>query len=588
MKRIRYFLTSGFLSAAFSVLSAAPVALTDLVDGRAFGVVEVSDAAALRVALADSAWGRAWADPGIAAFLAPLRRQIDDGAFTRALTGKMGAELSELVELLPGRILLALPSTGWESIATRADMDQPGKAGPVLIAAEVGDRGARVEELLLEAVARDEGNAVDETEDYGGVTLHRTGEPDSEDRLFWAIHRGVLLAGPNRGALLTALDALLDGGLADPLTRSPDYLAARAAARDPELFAYFNFASFYPTFQRIAGASEGDDSTALLKPSNQALLRGLGIETLGTISLGCGLGAEATRLQLSVTHRGERGLFKVLAYRDGPVQRPDWVPANWISADVSSFSFSDALREMLAMLGDINPIFAGMAQDQIRNLNRQLRIDIERDLVGNLGETVVIASSLPAGVSPDNVPPDDQLDRFVGISLADPEGFQRALDALKLVLGPGFEKSMAERDYLGRKLYSFTPPQSGRRGFTYSVADRWLLLGIGSATPVEAVLQSLDSGQPGFFARDEVRAALADVPGRAFNFQYADGPQMVSAFIAAAIAEQVDATGDELWIDPAARPSLETLARHFSHLYGYSVRRADGLHFEGSLVHPQP
>jgi len=584
MKRIRYLLTAGFLSIAFSVLSAAPVALTDLVDDRAFGVVEVSDAAALRVALADSAWGRAWEDPAIAAFFAPLRRQIDDGEFARAFTGKTGAELSELIGLIPGRILLALPSAGWDSIANPADLE----SGPVLVAAEVGDHGARIGELLLEAVARSDGNSTDETEDYGGVTLHRTGPPDSEDRLFWVIHRGVLLAGPNRGALLTALDALLDGGLADPLTRSPDYLAARAAARDPELFAYFNFASFYPTFQRIAGASGGDDSAALVKSSTLALLRGLGIETLGTISLGCGFGVEATRLQFSVTHRGERGLFKVLAYRDRPVPRPDWVPANWISADVSSFSFSDALREMLAMLDEINPIFAGMAQDQIRNLNRQLRIDIERDLVGNLGETVVIAASLPAGVSPENMPPDDQLDRFVGISLADPEGFQRALDALKLVLGPGFEKSMAERDYLGRKLYSFTPPQSGRRGFTYSVADRWLLLGIGSATPVEAVLQSLDSGQPGFFARDEVRAALADVPGRAFNFQYADGPQTISSFIAAAIAEQADATGDKLWIDPAARPSLETLARHFSHLYGYSVRRADGLHFEGSLVHPQP
>jgi hypothetical protein len=474
-----------------------------------------------------------------------------------------------------------------------------------LLALEVGENEARIQELIAAARAKNPSAGSETTEDYNGAKIHSftpaafagAGGDDAmaadaeaapakpADPLVWSLHQGRWFVSTDRALVAAALDALAAGGLSQSLATSPEYqkvLDRSGGAAD--MLALLNWKALYPGIvSAIEAARDPNEAPNPLGIEPVNIMKAFGLDAIETFSVTAGTVGDLDRLDAALTYSEARGVVNLLAYRDGPVARPDWVPAAWFNVSSQNFSISDAYAELERILDRISPMVSGMAQGQLKTYERQLGIDLKRDILGSLGQSFVGAYALPAGADANQPPPIDQLDQFVGISLADAASFERTLETIKAkFLPPGDASPLKTRDYLGRKLHTFEPPMPGARGVTYAITDGWFLLGLGSPGSVESVVQLLNAPNPGasFWQRADVREALVATPPGAFSLQHVEiAPIMAS--LASALVQVSEAQADEegRFVDPAAKPTREQLARYFKHTVSHGVRTAEGLFF---------
>jgi hypothetical protein len=364
-------------------------------------------------------------------------------------------------------------------------------------------------------------------------------------------------------------------------------VVARSGGR-PDCVFLVDFQSAFPAL--VAGLESGRDPSSRpnmlgVEPAN--VIRALGLDALGVLTAAATVQADGTtRADLVLTYREARGLVNLLAYRDGPVARPEWVPATWINVSSQNFSVPDLYAELQAMLDRISPVLAGMVNGQLKAQERQLNIDLARDLIGNLGTHVLSGIAPPAGSSGKTPPPYDEMEQFFAVSLADATAFERALETIMArFMPPGPAGPLENREYLGRKLHVFTPPAgspASAKGFAYAITDGWLMFSIGSAAPLESALQGLHKPDPAasFWARSDVRAALADVPAGAFSVQFSDLRPLFAALCAQVVKVQAarDPEAAPL-VDATAIPATEVFARHLSYAVTLGERRPGALIF---------
>jgi hypothetical protein len=563
-----------------SSLFAAEPALDRLVPADTALVVALRDIPALNARSSDSSFGRAWADPEIARFFAPLRQHPKLVEFLSRVQAETGLTLEEMSALPTGDAMFALPKLNFEDPS----------APSLLFAIEVGENQARIAELLAAGSKKPEISVT--REDYNGVELAVFSTPAEDPaaepvvRSVSALHQGRWFIGSDRSAVTNALDALAAGGLASPLAESPDYVRLLDRARGKvEALALFNFRATYPAL--LASVEAQRDPAA---PPNMfgiepaTVMKALGLDAIEGISAIASHRDETDYFTMAFNYSENRGLVRLLAYKDGPVAKPDWMPASWFNVSSQNFSVADFYAELEVLLDRVSPLLAGMAQGQVKTFERQLGVDLKRDLFGSLGTSFVSGFAEPAGASGDKATPYDELDQFIGVSLADAVSFQRTVDAIKgAFLPPGDASPLQSREYLGRTIHSFTPPMPGAKGFSYSISDGWLFVGIGSAGMIESAIQLQAAPNPdlAFWRRADVRAATDSAPAGAVSLQYTELPPLFASLASFFVKLQEDnADETERFVDASALPSRELLARYFKHASVYSVRTSEGLIIE--------
>jgi hypothetical protein len=568
--------------AAMPFADAAEPALERLVPPEAALVVTVRDLPGLRARLGASPWARIWADREIARLLdAP-----DAGPGLAGLMGKLrtasGPGSDEWLSLVSGDALLVVPAS---SLALA-----PGQArGAFLLALEIGDNEARLRELIAPRFP----GLVDEHE---GVTLFPFPGGGAASGTFFALHRGRLFLGSERGLVTAALDALAAGGLSESLADSARHRAVldRSGAR-PDFAAHLDLRVVYSAmFAALEAARDPAQPRNLLSVEPADMLRALGLDALDLLSVTTSVAADgAGETDLALGYSEARGLVKLLAVREGPVARPDWVPATWQRVSSFNFSAEDFFAELERILDRANPVSAGVTAGEMRSLERKLRIDLRRDLIANLGPAVLTATVPPVRApaehaaeegTPAAVPAREEMERFWAIGLADPAAVENALDALRrrfLKSSPGALGSFETREFLDRKVHVLSGPRFGEKGLAYAIADGWLLVSVGSSAPVEAVLQAMarpDAAASSFWAREDVRVALDSAPEAAFGVQVLDLPAMVASFAASlAKVRNPEAGGTPGSVDAALLPAVQVWSRHLLPLLVYGEREENRL-----------
>lgn len=579
-------------------LGAAEPPLARLVPADPALVFALNDLPTQRKEFPESNVGRAWADPDIARFLAPLTSHPKLLEFLELVKAETGYSPLELIDFATGDIIVAVPAS-----AIKFDADNEPEPG-VLIAVDVGDNETKLRELIVEA-SKKETDTDHTTEDYNGVTLHietpkpkaasAEGEDDESSHEpgtpgYWALHQGRWFMSNDRALVTGALDALAAGGLSQSLASSADYqkIVDRAGGRADGL-VFFNWKAIYPLIVSALEANRDPDEAPNpfgIEPIN--IMKALGLDAIESFSATFGTVGDVERIDGALNFSEARGVVALAAYRDGPVARPDWVPATWFDVSSQNFSVAAAYAELEAIVDRVSPLAAGMAQGQIKTFERQLNLDLKRDIIGTIGESIVSGYSLPAGADAENPPPYEQLDQFIGVSLADAATFERAIDTIKAkFLPPGDAGPLKKREYLGRTLYTVENPAGGR-GFTYAITDGWLLIGLGSPSAVESVVQLMNAPNPAasFWQRADVREALSVVPAGSVSVQHTELAPIFAALAGTLVQLQENADDEDgRLVDPAARPTRSQLARFFKHTVGYGTRVSDGFifHTEGPV-----
>lgn len=595
----------GLFGLLFTTLLAAIHAapdLAELVDDRSVVAIQIRDFPALRHHFDAAPYRKFWDDENVAAFFAPMRKKLADFDWRAFTNDRVEHDLTDLLGWVTGD-LLAVVEQPYEITFE----GEPGQEWPLLLVVQIGDNRDRIEPLLEKAAehfVRDGGSRA--TEEHGGVMLHlETPSRDAEDSfraglthpLVWAFHEGHLFISDNRPGVLTALDALQGRSVPSPLARTAAYEEALTRNPKAELIALVRPEKLLPLYQDelLEMFPGGPGMLAAMNLDGPRVARLLGLDAIEGLYATASMEGNQTLINAGMSYREATGLIRLLAYRDGPLSLPDWVPASWFSAASTNIGINDVFAEVERLIESFNPMFAAAFQQQIRHAGQQIGVDIKRDLLGNMGGVIVNGQAVPTHLDAASVTRLEEVNTLMAFSLNNAAGFERALNTLKVLGGPALEQFVVERDYLGQKLFVFTPPmapEGGGQAISYVIAENYFMLGVGEPGALEPVLQQIDARRPSFWMRDEVVASLDAMPSSAAGFQFNDLRLAILSGLAQMTNRQklagLNPDQPEYQVDPAAMPTVEQLTPYFSHVFSYVLREPRGLHLHAFIPHDQP
>jgi hypothetical protein len=602
---------------------AAAVPLVNLVGDDTSLVIYVTDLPALVKTWPGTPWVKMWRDDQVQKYFAPLRAQMKVDEWDDRFKANTGYTLAGLLDFATGEAIFVLPDLGTVIAAGKNKADLP-----LLVAIEIGGNGAKIEKLIADEEANDkEKNFTETTEDFKGVTLHVMGmaapkATEPQHLGVWAIAGGVLYVCPSKDFLQQTLVAARQGGHDNALGKSDGFMQMRQRAGTAELIFYANLKAMVPAAQKAiadqkAAQAAGQPPTmSLFDPVT--IFHALGLDAANELYLTAHVGESSTDINSGFTYNERRGLAKLFEYADGSPSRPQFVPAKCFSVFSARASVKHFFASLEAVVNDISPIFFGMYQSYLKSYNDRLGIDLKRDLIGNLGDQLVVANALD-DAAPADAPLDQRLNQLWAFSLENDTAFTAAVESMKHGLyGEAVDKVFEKRAYLGHNIYTYTPPQPPEaegapprpagRGFSYAVANHWVFLG--SPSLVENALQGLDGKQASFWDKDEVkRNLLADLPDNTRALSYVDLGKIIPLYfdaivqgmetsrkMAAARAQKnasddgtdqaAPAEPDQPMVDDSAKPDAATLAKYWGYTRSYGNQDAHGIYGTGRIIYP--
>src|SRR5262249_21509297 len=144
-----------------------------------------------------------------------------------------------------------------------------------------------------------------------------------------------------------------------------------------------------------------------------AILPTLGIDAIREVYLCGNIGEDSTDVNSGMTFSESRGILKMISNADGPVVEPSFVPEKWLQVGTLKYSLRTTYATLEEMLENFSPPLSGMVQGQIKGMNKRLGVDLKRDLIGSIGDTLITAQTYRS------VPDANThlLDQFIAVSL---------------------------------------------------------------------------------------------------------------------------------------------------------------------------
>jgi hypothetical protein len=601
----------------------AAVPLVNLVGDDASMVVYLTDAPALVKNWQGTPWMKTWHDDQVQKYFAPLRDQMKVDEWDERCKTDTGYTVAGLLGFATGEAIFVMPDLGAVIHAAKNKTDPP-----LLVAVEIGDNEAKIEKLIADTEANDKDKKITETtENFNGVSLHIVGTAtenaaEPEHSLIWTIADRVFYASLSKDFLQQTLVAAKQGGHDNALGKSDGFMQMRQRVGDTQFIFYANLKAMYPAAQKAIAEqrAQGEDKSNFSAFDAATVLRALGLDAANEFYLTANIGETSTDINSGLTYNERRGLTKLIEYMDGAPPRPQFVPEKCFSVSSWRFSIKNFYTTIEEMLGDISPLFSGIFEGYVKNFNQRLGIDIKRDLIGNLGDQLILATALN-DAAPAGAPLNERLNQFYAISLENDTAFTAAVESVKHGLfGESADKFFEKRSYLGHDIYTFAPPQPpapddapprpAGQGFSYAVTDHWVFLGLGSAALVENALQGLDGKQASFWDKEDIkRNLLADLPDNARAISYIDLGKIFPVYFDLAVqgmessrkmaalrarrnqpsdgADQADAAEpDKPLVDDSAKPDVATLEKYWGYSRSYGYQDAHGTYSTVRIAYP--
>lgn len=613
MMLLRRLTSLGLLAGSLVLPLSAATPLANLASERAPLIVMVHDVPSLLAQWDQSPWAKTWNDEQVKRFFAPLRATWKVDEWATSSRDKTGYTFNELLAFATGDAILVV-----------SDIDfTPGKEPTVFVGIDLGDNASKVEEVI--AKVNKDSSQTEEVTDFSGVPVHAVQPSDKSPRKdgkspVWAITEGKLLVSLSKDAVMSAIDGVKSGGVSNPWGKSERFAQLQQRTGETHLSLVVNVEALYPAIKNLMEAQKKNNSEQSAGPFGldpQSLLPALGIDAWRDFYASVRLRDDATEMRGGLTYSEARGIVKLLAYHDGPPQTPTFVAANWISVSTSKYSLKEAFAAVEEILENFSPALSGMVQGQIRGVNKQLSIDLKRDLIGSLGDTLIAANTVSPNAAAGAQPGLEDFEQLFAISLDNQDVFTKAIDAVKRSMGPQADTLFTSTDYLGQTIFSFNNPTPGAKGISYAIAKGYFFLGVGSAAPIRAALQGMAGDQPTLWKKPEVSAAFAQLPANAMAFQYQDVRSMIGSLFktlssAASMmnrqslasddsddepADDADsastpkrrkkASAPKTLIDPSAQPDAATISKYWSHSWGYGTKESTGIHGVSQIVYPK-
>jgi hypothetical protein len=585
--------------------------------------VTVPDFSVLRVAAKQSPGWLFWTDPAMKPFHDKFMAGWNSD-FVGPLERDLGVQFDNYASLPQGQLTFAMTQNGWNG----GDDPKPG----LLLLLDARDKSSLLKTNLdaLRQKWTENGKTI-HTETVRGVPfsvvplssndvpptlaailpkrqpvqeLGKEPTPEKSGELVVGQYGSLLIVGNSLKAV-EPIVAHLSGGAAPALSDNANFAADRLAQfRDaPLYYAWFNAKTLFDVIAHIPAEQPNPEAPTIFPSiSPTSVLNAMGLMALKSASLSYRETHEGAQLSiyLSAPEATRQGLLKILSAAPKDANPPSFVPANVVKFSRWRLDGQKSWAELVKMVNAVYPNGLDSVINMANSLGRQKDpgFDIRRSLIGNLGDDFISYQKAPTGTSLQD------LNHAPSLFLSGAANADQAVLAMKNVAAMlGGQQSAADpRDFLGRKIYTFSLPSSlglgGSSGAAshslYCAASGGYVAFTADVSMLEEYLRS-DTGQ----ARP-----LRDIPGLADAAQHVGGAgnglfgyqnQRETMRFTFALFKNASASGTTMalfpkgvrdWLDFSLLPDYDQVAKYFNFsVYGGGAT-SDGLYFKAFAPRP--
>ena len=470
------------LALALTTRAATP-APEKLLAADTLGLITVPDWSKARANFAASPQGQLWADP----VMKPFRDKFV-AKFTSDLLGpiekELGVKLADYSDLLQGQVTFALTQNGWEG--------KPDQKPGFLLIIDTREKSAQLTTNLttLRKQWVDGGKQVKSTKirdlefstlvfssddiskslekifpdpNAGTESLEDPKPKKKAEKIEWIIGQSgpLLIVGSSARDIEKAM-ILQSGGPVPPLAEQAGFAASAATVRDSLTFGWFNVKAIVDVVVKEAGqGNAGRPPNRNAPPTTDKIMAALGLTGLQNLSFNArdtGDGSLAN-FSLNIPEAQRKGLFKILAADAKDSSPPPFIPAGAVKFNRWRLDLQKGWASLEAMLIDMSPQMGSVLKLLLDNAGKDKdpNFDLRKSFIGNLGDDLITYEKSPRAntIADLGAPPS-----LVLLGSRNAEQLAAALKAVSGLMPPQMSK-YKEREFLGRKIYSFNMPQQG-------------------------------------------------------------------------------------------------------------------------------
>jgi hypothetical protein len=543
-------LQSLVVSLVLAALLPAPLAaaprLETVLGGDMDLLVLIEDAAAMRAGWAASPWGDMWRDPAFGPVADSVRV-----ALNKSLGENGETRLGEILDLLHGQVALSL------------NIEPPEMGGAptlswALLAGFQDEAGLETLRSVIDGI-RGEGTLDEDTETVDGVSV-RTRLGESGEQETWAYADGIGIVGHPAAAVKNLVAAVAGKGTGPRLAATTGYMSMTKEAPKADVSFLIHFANLSRLVTRLMERGmENNPNTGMMGLTPEGMSRALALDAIDALYMTWDDEETESVLHSGVLYHGTDGILGLMSYLPGPCLRPQFIPQTAVMASTTRMSIPVMYTGLMNMLQALNPGIAMMAKAQLQQLTMSYGLDLEKDLLDNLGENSFWAY-LPA---PDSGPTPDQV---FGIEVKDPDAINNALTAIKTTMGATGEPEPVDR--VGdTAIYSLSAPEAEGSVY-YALNGKYLFICRGSSESLAAILRGVGKPGPSIWDRKDLKPYFDRLPKNPSGLTYYD---LGSLFrMTATAVEEKQQRSSEF-------PDMSIVSRYFGALVGGEYKTDAGM-----------
>lgn len=469
--KLKYLIASILTGATFSLLAAAPPA-EQLLSADTFMVFSVPDLAKAKTSFAESPAGQLFRDPEV--------KQFKDKFLTRLTTEvseplekALGIKWAEYADLLQGQATMAVtmkagsgdaaPQFDWVAAMDAREKSDALKNKLAELKKKWADGG---KQLKTERIRDVEFTTLSITEAefdkimqnaFPKAKKNASAKPGQDKVEFTFGQADSLLILASKAQEIEKVLARKAGGQVQSLAEVAEFKSSQAMFRDASVFGWMNLRPILAIVNKKASQMGGAAANNPIGASPEKMLSALGLDGLKTIAMAYSAAADGDQMHLfvNVPESGRKGIFKALAADAKESAPPAFVPADAVQFSRWRLDGRKVWSSIETMIAEISPMASGILQMAMSQAGKDKdpNFDLKKSLIDNLGDDIVMYQKSPKDLTLNDL--DSPPTLFLLGSPAADQLSQAIKAATGLMMPPSM---MKEREFLGKKVYSFPMP----------------------------------------------------------------------------------------------------------------------------------
>ena len=613
-----------------------------LLPADTLGLITIPDYAKAGSAYGANATSQFWRDPAMKPFREKLETRVKE-QFIDPLQRELGVKFSDYTGLVQGQLTIAVIQNGWQG--------QEDQFPAWLVLLDAKEKSPELKAKLAEIRKKwTDGGRKMKTEkirDVEFTTLVVSGEevskalekslpeskadkpdkpdkpekqaeeaeaknPDKPTEITLGQSESLLIVGSDSKVIEKVL-ARQSGGQVPALGEQAPFEADyQARLRNALVYGWVHFKPLADILAQLAADAAKQRDPGDPSPDPSKILPALGFAGLKTLSFNLNETTEGSfgELHLGVPASSRAGLFKMISAEAKEANPPPFVPADTAKFQRWRLDLQKAWNTLENMLVEISPQFGGVFKLMFENAGKDKdpNFDLRRELVGNLGDDLIVFQKNPKGnsLAELNSPPALYL-----IGSANAEKVAGALKMLGSLLPPGLS-TIKEREFLGRKIYSLPlpplPTADGsapvERSLSYAASGGYLALStddpllenylrssestgktLGETAGLAEAAQKIGGLSTGLFGYENTGETMR-VAMEALKNDPASLERLLAMTPLGPKLSRKEGEGLKDWLDFSLLPTFDKVARYFYFTVYSGSAQTDGLSYK--IFSPTP